>query len=59
MKSDKKIYTLEKIRSDVLQFVSDKNECRDADIVKLYCIINDKYGYVDENKNAVIQERFR
>ena len=57
MKPDKKIYSIEKIRLDVLKFVSDRDKCTDVNIVKLYCIINDKYGYINEDNRAVIQHR--
>jgi len=41
----------------VLEYAADKEKCSDWQIIKLYCIINDKYGYLNEDGEAVIQER--
>jgi len=54
---DQEIYPLKKIRSDVLEYAANKEKCNDWQIIKLYCIINNKYGYLNEDGEAVIQER--
>ena len=52
----RELYTIEEIRDMVLEDILSP-DCSDSKIVNIYCQINRKYGYINEEGKAVIQEQ--